>query len=451
MTHKHQRSIFIFRQDLRIRDNSGLTKAISESKEIIPLFIFDTTILKRFPENNTTVWFILDAVKQLDKDLRSLWSYLLIQHGDPKDIIPSLAKQHNANAIYRNESYGYNAITRDASIQWRCRENNIACDISNDFLIVPIDSVEVRKVFTPFYKLRQKHIDAHPTTIQILPTPDKIYSPQIVTPVGADIEKELSYSPNTHRQVNLRRERFNSFSFSTYSETRNTPSIDGSSKLSPYMRFGLVSIREMYHKALQEDAQTYISELARREFWQHIYYHFPHTRTTEFQEKRRNIPWNNDPSHFQARQNGMTGYPIVDAGMRQLKTEWRMHNRVRMIVASFLTKDLLIDRRWWERHFANYLIDYDTNVNIGNWQWATSVGADPKPLRIFSPMLQSERFDPDCIYIKKWLPELQDYTPKQIHKPLENDLWYASPIVDHYEWSKKAKTVYMDHGRTTLS
>lgn len=171
-------------------------------------------------------------------------------------------------------------------------------------------------------------------------------------------------------------------------------------------------------------------------------FHFPETRLVEFLEKRRKLAWDNNEKYFKARQDGKTGYPIVDAGMRQLKEENWMHNRVRMIVASFLTKDLLIDRRRGEKHFANYLLDYDENVNIGNRQRTASVGADPKPLRIFSPIRQSERFDPDCIYIKKRLPELKDFSPKEIHNPLEHDLKYAKPIVDHYERSKKAKEIY---------
>jgi deoxyribodipyrimidine photo-lyase len=245
------------------------------------------------------------------------------------------------------------------------------------------------------------------------------------------------------------KERLQSFSFWSYDETRNTPSIDWSSKLSPYLRFGLLSPREIYQTAKSLWASTYISELAWREFWQHIFYHFPHSREVEFQEKRRNIAWKNTPEHLDARKNGLTGYPFVDAWMRQLKAENRMHNRVRMVVASFLTKDLLIDRRLWEKHFASLLIDYDTNVNIWNRQRAASVWADPKPLRIFSPMLQSERFDPQCTYIKNRIPELSDMEPEKIHAPLEYDLWYAKPIVDHYERTKLAKIAYKDSSEKT--
>lgn len=441
---KHTTSLFVFRQDLRIHDNNWLIKAITESKNIVPIFIFDENILSRFPKKNKVIWFLINALKQLEKDLLSKWSYLSIHYWDSTKIIPELVKKHSIDAIYRNESYWYNAVTRDVAMQQWCKENNIAYYPTHDYLMVPIDTIPVRKVFTPFYKLWQKHLDAHPELTQSSTTPTKIHSPTIDLTPRSKIEPHLGGENTSQWSIDFPKNRLQQFDFSTYNDTRNIPSLDWSSKLSPYIRFGIISIREIYQKALKEWAQTYISELAWREFWQHIYYHFPHTRTLEFQEKRQNITWDNNEKYFEAWKNGMTWYPMVDAWMRQLKAENRMHGRNRMVVASFLTKDLLIDRRWWEKYFAEMLIDYDTNVNIWNWQWSASVGADPKPLRIFSPMLQSERFDPDCEYIKKWIPELVNYSPKEIHNPLEHNLWYATPIVNHYEWSKRAKDLYKE-------
>lgn len=444
MPYKHHTSIFIFRQDLRLEDNKGLIKAINESKEILPIFIFDENILANFPPQSAVVWFIVDALQKLDSDLQKRWSYLSVYYWDTKKIIPTLIKKYNIDGVYRNESYWYGAIDRDVWVKDRCRKHAIACYDSHDFLIVPIDAIPARKVFTPFYKLRQKYIQEKPHILEIDIIPNKIQSPKIDISNLSQIEKKLDFIPNTQRPIWFWDKRKDNFSFSTYNETRNIPSIDGSSKLSPYIRFWLLSIRELYIKAKNDEAQVYISELAWREFRQHIFYNFPLSRTLEFQEKKRNIKRNNNKKHFEAWQNGMTWYPLVDAGMRQLKAENRIHNRVRMVVASFLTKDLLIDRRWWESHFAKFLIDYDTNVNIGNRQRSASVWADPKPLRIFSPMLQSKRFDPDCKYIKKWLPELEKHSPKEIHDPLNYDLWYSKPIVDHYEQSKKAKEVYKE-------
>lgn len=441
---KHTTSLFIFRQDLRIHDNKGLVKAIEESENIIPIFVFDEKILSKFPKENKVIWFILDALKKLEKDLVEVWSYLSVYHGDTTKIIPELVKKYSVDAIYRNESYWYNAISRDVIVQQWCKENSIAHYPTHDFMMVPIDAVPVRKVFTPFYKLWQKHLEANPELKKINHKPSNIQSPIIDRNPRSKIEPHLGADKNILWPIDFPLQRLQNFDFTTYNEKRNIPCIDWSSRLSPYIRFGIVSVRELYEKAEKEWASTYISELAWREFWQHIYYHFPHTRTLEFQEKRRNIKRENSEEYFEAWKDGMTGYPMVDAWMRQLKAENRMHGRTRMVVASFLTKDLLIDRRRWEKHFAEYLIDYDTNVNIWNRQRSASVWADPKPLRIFSPMLQSERFDPDCVYIKKWIPELKEYSPKQIHNPLENDLWYAKPIVDHRERSKKAKELYRD-------
>lgn len=439
---KHKKSLFIFRQDLRIHDNSGLRKAIQESEEIIPLFVFDTDILKRFPSDSTVVWFLIDAVRNVEQNLKNVWSYLAVYYGKSIDIITSLIQKEWIDAVYRNESYWYNAVHRDVTLQQRCSKNNIVRHSVSDYLIVPIDQIPARKVFTPFYKLRQKHIIANP--IHTHQAPKNIPTAYAKVSHLDDIINHLSYTKNIHRPINEVKKRITHFDFAQYDETRNFPAIDWSSKLSAYTRFGIISIRELYLHAKWLGAEVYTSELARREFRQHIFYNFPESRAIEFQEKRRHIQRDNNTSFFEARKNGMTWYPMIDAGMRQLKAENRMHNRVRMVVASFLTKDLLIDWRWWEKYFADYLIDYDTNVNIGNWQWAASVWADPKPLRIFSPILQSERFDSDCIYIKKWIPELRDFSPKEIHNPLENDLGYAKPIVDHYERSKKAKVLYMN-------
>ncbi len=413
---------------------------MNESHEILPIFIFDTDILDSLPKADKRLHFLIDALKELDEQLHKRWSYISIYHGKPQKIIPTLVKEYSINAVYRNESYGKGAVTRDVRVAQRCRENNIEYNISNDFLLAPIDAIPARKVFTPFYKLRAKYIEAHPITTQ--DAPSHIHSPKIKKVLLTDIIQKIWYWKNIARDIHFPSSRIKDFSFDTYDETRNIPSLDGSSRLSPYIRFGIISIRKLYLHAKKHGAESYISELARREFWNHIFFYFPYTRDIEFQEKRRHIKRENNVAHFEAWKNGMTWYPIVDAGMRQLKEENRMHGRVRMIVASFLTKDLLIDWRWGEKHFADYLLDYDTNVNRGNRQWSASVWADPKPLRIFSPMLQSERFDPDCAYIKKWVPELKDYSPKEIHAPLENDLVYAKPIVDHYESSKIAKERY---------
>ena len=229
--------------------------------------------------------------------------------------------------------------------------------------------------------------------------------------------------------------------FAHYDEQRNIPWIDGSTRLSPYIRFWIFSIREIYEKI--KDNQVLLSEIIWREFWYHIAYHFPFIYEYEFLERRRNILWDRDinSSKWKKFEAGETWYPLVDAAIKQLyETNW-MHNRLRMVVASFLTKNLWIDWRIGEKWFKKYLIDYDEAVNIGNWQWSASVGADPKPVRIFNPLLQSERFDPEAVFIKKYLPTLKDVEPKKIHT-LDLEGIYYPPIVDQKDSALEARNRY---------
>lgn len=256
------------------------------------------------------------------------------------------------------------------------------------------------------------------------------------------------------------KERFERHILRNYSDVRNDLDKDGTSRLSPYLRFGVFSVRQIYKQALESfreldatqsghdgadrtrGAEHFISEMAWREFWWHILYYFPNTKNEEFQEKRRHIEWSQDQEMLGKWCRGETGYPIVDAAMRQLnETNW-MHGRARMVVASFLTKDMHIDWRLGESYFAEKLLDYDEAVNLGNWQWSASVGADPKPLRVFSPMLQSEKFDTQATFIKKYIPQLEFESVKAIHNPLEIPLSYCPIIVDHRIETHKARELY---------
>lgn len=435
----NKRAIFWFRRDLRVEDNTGLYHAVKENKEVLPIFILDENILRRIIRENPRIGLLLDGIRNLDKKLKSFGSFLLILKGKPEEILPDIINKYKIDAVYLNKAYTFDGIKRDKNIKSICLKNNVAFKEFEDTLLVPPYKLEQRKVFTPFYKLWlrvEKRMDLLNT--------NKINSPKIDTKPFEKIKKELSFSTNIYWPLDFPEKRLKEFDFCRYHETRNSPYIDGSSKLSPYIRFGIISIRRIY-KAISSmpcDVNTFISELAWREFWYHIMHYFPETRDIEFQEKRRNIKWINDDGWLGAWKEGKTGYPIVDAGMRQLKEEGWIHNRVRMIVASFLTKDLLIDWRLGEGHFFDCLIDYDENVDIGNWQWVASVGADPKQLRIFNPILQSQRFDPDCIYIRRYVPELKNTPNEKIHDPIKYDLPYHKPIVNHYEMSKLAKYLY---------
>ncbi|MEK7431734.1 MAG: deoxyribodipyrimidine photo-lyase [Cyanobacteriota bacterium] len=432
-----KKSIFWFRRDLRIDDNIGLFNCVKNSSEVILLFIFDDDILAKSPKNDQRLGFLIKLLEKLDTDLKKIGSYLLILKGNRDDIIKKIAEENNVSSIYTNKAYSLSTIKSDNKIKAFFNDKSINFFEYEDSILVPIDKVPVRKVFTPFYKLWQKELKEH-----VFEKITKINSPKIEMIPFEKIKTEISFSDSKYWDVNFIEKRLDMFDFEHYSETRNLPYIDGTSKISPYIRFGAVSIRKIYEKT--KISPVFSSEIAWREFWYHIMHHFPETYNLEFQEKRRNIKWINNENHLEAWKEGKTGYPLIDAGMIQLKEEGWMHNRVRMVVASFLTKDLIIDWREGEKHFAKYLIDYDENVNIGNWQWGASVGADPKPLRIFSPFIQSEKFDPECVYIKKYIPELKNELPKNIHNPIKNVLKYHKPIVDHSEMIKITKLLYMD-------
>lgn len=438
----HNLSIFWFRQDLRIEDNLGLIKAINLSKQVLPIFIFDKNILKTNPKSDPRVWFIFDSVEKLNKDLKSLWAYLQVYHWKPQEIIPDLILKYKIDGIFTNRSYWTYWTWRDKLIKEYCIQNWINFYSISDFLLVEPEEIDAYKVFTPYYKKWLWIVQSKNIITQKI---EKITSPNIELNSLSKIKEEINPWENKYWPINLWEKRLNTLEFNNYDESRNLPYIDWTSMFSTYIRFWILSIRQIYNKLTSLNnswANTIISELAWREFWQHIIYHFPLAKSMEFQEKRRKIKWQNDTKLFEAWKEWKTWYPIVDAGMRQLKQENWMHNRVRMIVASFLTKDLLIDWRWWEQYFKELLIDYDENVNIWNWQWSASVWADPKPLRIFNPILQSQRFDPECKYITRYVPELKFEPLAAIHDPIKYKLNYHKPIVDHYTNSKIAKQLY---------
>lgn len=449
------RWLFVFRQDLRTKDNTWLYNAAKNCKELLPVFIIDETIINDFPDKDPRLGFQQAALVKLKTELEALWSTLHVYTWQSVKILSKLCKEYSIDEVFRNKSYGQNAQSRDIAFKKRADENGITCRQYSDYLLVEPKKVVQMKVFTPFYKRRMwKEKRRELYTISTLPAvPENNSSLQ---------QTSLEVTSHPHRDVYEWDRIIENLRIENYDELRNFPWTHWTSKLSPYLAFWLVSPRQILRQAINEktpwvsitdDKKTvtmdkkvfvssFVSELARREYRQHVQAYFPETWTIEFQEKRRGMLWNTNQERLQARKDGNTWYPIVDAAMRQLKEENRMHGRCRMIVASFLTKDLLIDRRLWEEHFKDYLIDYDKNVNIWNRQRSASVWPDPKPLRIFNPILQSQRFDKECTYIKKWLPELEGEPLAAIHDPIKYDLRYTRPIVDHYVTSKIAKKMY---------
>lgn len=461
-----QRGLFVFRQDLRITDNTGLIAAMEQCDEVIPVFVFDEPILARFQKPDARVGFLIETLRDLQAQLRSRGSNLWIFHGVSTQILPQIAETIKCNAIFRNKSYGIGSTARDQEIAHWCARNDISVQTYVDYLLVEPSQVETRKVFTPFYHLWQTVTKRLPAGEPIVLKPtwnilfETFWSSLLNINVDAVYErleaKKQSFWSRAHCE-----QRMHIIPITHYDDQRNFPEIErGTSMLSPYLRFGLVSPRQVLARVIDGSTpgtiwdgdsvtmdkkvfkNSFVSELAWREFRWHIDWWFPETRSVAFQEKRRHIRWENREDRFLAWKEWCTGYPIVDAGMRQLRAMGRMHGRVRMIVASFLCKDLLIDWVWWERYFADLLMDYDAAVNMGNRQRSASVGADPKPLRIFNPILQSQKFDPDATYIKRWLPELSHVPAVQLHDPITFDLPRHTPIVNHYVTSKMAKELY---------
>ncbi len=435
----YKRSLFIFRQDLRTHDNRALFEAIRHSEEIFPIFIQDVRSIDDFWETDPRFGFIREALEAIDVTLEKYWGRLTVYQGDPEKIIEELIQIHGLKAIFYNRSYSPRWKLRDESIQGIADNYDVEVHSYQDFLMVEPHEVEQRKVFTPFSMLWKKFLMSHPERLEIRAF-DGWQVKWFVPNERKEISEILHVAYHKYWTLSLGRDRMNR-DFTLYDELRNLPAVDGSTRLSPYIRFGIFSVREIYQKVSSNP--TLLSEIIWREFWYHISYYFPFTYHLEFQEKKRHIVWekNRENLLWQKFQEGKTWYPLVDAAILQLiETNW-MHNRLRMVVASFLTKNLGIDWRIGEQWFKKYLIDYDEAVNFGNWQWSASVGADPKPVRIFNPLLQSEKFDPEAKFIKKYLPELEWVDPKDIHT-LNLTGRYILPIVDQKESAAKARERY---------
>ena len=434
-----------FRQDLRIHDNTALNNAINQCEEIIPIFVLNHQVTTPRIDNDARLWFLYAHLEDLACELNKRGSYLIVKAGVQEDIIMETLKTHDCDALFYNRSYGPSREIRDKTIYEYCQKEYIAVHAYHDYLLVAPSAVPARKVYTPFYKKRLPIVEEVAKS-RTMATPENISSPLIQWPTLQ--EQQAFFPENAHKHWPLCTDLDQlvwAKDLSDYDETRNIPSVEWTTRLSPYLRFWAISPRvafTYFHTNKNPGHEIIVKELAWREFRQHIAHYFPYAIPQAFQEKRRKVQRENNKEWFEAWKEGKTGYPLVDAWMRQLKQENRMHNRVRMVVASFLTKDLLIDRRRWAQHFEDYLLDHDRNVNTWNWQRSASVWADPKPLRIFNPILQSQRFDKDCEYILKYVPELAGQEKKAIHDPIKYDLDYITPIVDHYVWSKEAKKRY---------
>ncbi len=407
--------------------------------EVFPIFIHDTRAIEDFGERDIRFGFIRECLEYIDEELHLSGWTLTVHRGNPEDTVKKLIEKYSIDAVYLNRSYSPRGKARDEQIEWLCDARGVAYHSYQDFLMVEPHECEQRKVFTPFSMLWKKFLIAHPERLEMRSFDGKMTKWFI--PEDRKHIRDIIRAPyHPYWTVKFGRERMER-DFSHYDDLRNLPAIDGSTRLSPYIRFWVFSVREIYEKV--KNNPTLLSEIIWREFWYHIAYYFPFTYSLEFQERRRLIEWNKDEKSilWKKFENAETGYPLIDAAILQLyKTNW-MHNRLRMVVASFLTKNLGIDWRIGEKWFKQYLIDYDEAVNFGNWQWSASVWADPKPVRIFNPLLQSEKFDADCKFIKKYIPELENIDPKKIHS-LELQGVYHDPIVDQKQSAADARARY---------
>lgn len=422
-------TIFWFRRDLRLDDNVGLYHALNSSKEVLPIFIFDTSILSQLDKNDTRVTFIHQQLERIQEQLQKIGKSLAVFYGKPFEVYQKLIAEHKITTVFTNHDYEPYARKRDLELFHLFKENNIEFKTCKDQVI--FEKSEVVKddgspyvVYTPYSNKWKENFKK--TTLIHYNSEELLHN--IVHHRYPFLALEsIGFLPSSIKVTPF--DISNSL-IDNYEATRNFPALNKTSYLGIYLRFGAVSIRKMVAKALQSKNETFLKELIWREFFMQILWHFPHTTTQSFKSKYDEIRWENNEILFQKWCEGKTGYPFVDAGMRELNTTGHMHNRVRMIVASFLCKHLLIDWRWGESYFASKLLDYEQASNIGNWQWAAGSGVDAAPyFRIFNPTEQIKKFDKDLVYIKKWIPEL-------------NSLDYPTPIVDHKEAREKCLVVY---------
>lgn len=452
----YKNSLFIFRRDLRLSDNTALNNAFAQSDKVIPCFIFDPAQVedKNDYKSNNAIQFMLESLEELSEKIKKQHGKLYFFYGEPEKIIKNIIAQEKIDAVFINRDYTPFSIARDKKIAKVCADKNITFELFNDALLNEPEKA-VKKdgtpyaVFSAFYKNAvalgvQEPAPQHkgtwfsgtikhsePTTIfkTILPHNNKDIAVTGGSNKGHAILKHCAQLKN-------------------YTKERDYPTIT-TSHLSAHLKFGTVSAREAFYAIIEHlgRAHPLLRQLYWRDFFTHIAYHVPTVFGHAYHKKYDKLTWNNDKHMFNAWCQGKTGFPIVDAGMRELNTTGFMHNRVRMIVASFLVKDLHINWLWGEKYFAQQLVDYDPAVNNGNWQWCASTGCDAQPyFRIFNPWLQQKKYDPDCIYIKKWVPELEKYDPKVIHNWFKENSpinkGYPKPIVDHKKESILAKKMY---------
>jgi deoxyribodipyrimidine photo-lyase len=428
---KQRLTFFWHRRDLRIEDNAGLFSALKHHDNVIPIFIFDRNILDLLEDkSDARLCFIHYYVEKLKGEYEQLGTSLLVKYGKPEEIWQKLIDEFDIEAVYTNRDYEPYAQQRDKTLFEYFQSRNIAFKGYKDHVIfekgeVLKDDGKPYTVFTPYSKkwktkLNDFYLKSYPV-VQYLNHLKKC------APFPFISLNEMGFSKTA---IEFPSEKINEIIIKQYHEKRDIPSVKGTTRLSVHLRFGTISIRKLASIALKIN-EKYLNEIIWRDFYQMIIFYFPNSVTQAFKPEYDRIKWDNNEVNFKKWCEGKTGYPIVDAGMRELNSTGFMHNRVRMITASFLTKHLLIDWRWGERYFAAKLLDFELASNVGGWQWAASSGCDAAPyFRVFNPELQTEKFDPQYIYIKRWV---QEFKPG-----------YLKPIVEHKFARERVLNVFQE-------
>jgi deoxyribodipyrimidine photo-lyase len=465
--------LFWHRRDLRISDNVGLAEARQRSAKVVGVFCFDPQLLQQGEVAPVRIEYMVGCLQVLQQHYAQVGSQLLILQSEPSTGIPQLAAALNAQAVFWNRDVEPYAQTRDRSVTEALHQQGIQVQTFWDQLLHTPDEISTNTgqpytVYTPFWRNWSSQVKAKPvptfkqaTALTDLEQRAATQGGAIPLPTAKDLgfiwDDPLILTPG-EPAAQERLAEFCDRAIADYREQRNFPGVEGTSHLSAALKFGAIGIRTVWsatETALEncrsdearDSIQTWRQELAWREFYQHALYHFPELATGPYRPAWQNFPWDNDPTYFQAWCAGQTGYPIVDAAMRQLNATGWMHNRCRMIVASFLTKDLLINWQWGERYFMQTLIDGDLSANNGGWQWSASSGMDSKPLRIFNPASQAQKFDPEADYIRQWVPEIRsletaDLVMGNISPPDRQACDYPAPIVDHTQQQRIFKSRY---------
>ena len=413
-------SVFIFRRDLRLRDNTGLIAAMEASTQVMPVFIVDPGLFGLWRDAVARMTFLAQALRHLDSEIAKSGGRLRVLYGEPAVVLGQLLAAHAIGAVYVNRDFTPLSQRRDSKIRALCQRRGVQFHSYADQLMNEPESIAKLdgtpySVFTPYFRKAREQLialpaskvgfdfaDAEPGSL----LSDSVFEKYLYQKVASNL-----MSP----RVALARLK----KLDHYDESKDQPAEAGTSRLSAHLRFGTVSVREVYQSISQHHSSSHglIRQLYWRDFYFHIGFHFPHVFTSAFRAKYNHLSWDDNEAGYRLWQEGKTGFPIIDAGMRELLATGFMHNRVRMIVASFLTKNLLIDWRRGEAHFAKHLVDFDPAINNGNWQWGASTGCDAQPyFRIFNPWRQQLRFDKECRYIKQWVPELKDMDARQIHR-----------------------------------